>query len=162
MTLFVVKAEYNLLYGTGCPTEIKDIIDNAVVLRMLLPADFKLRDGDETRWVMAGYLHQFIVDSSKLIGQEVWNYISVVERLTDPNISIASIADKKPDGGTYNQLVNVAVGGSTLPIDVVKVVEDYCTDQLQKELDSGWRIVAACVQPNQRRPDYILGKTNEN
>ena len=162
MTLFVVKAEYNLLYGTGCPTEIKDIIDNAVVLRMLLPADFKLRDGDETRWVMAGYLHQFIVDSSKLIGQEVWNYISVVERLTDPNISIASIADKKPDGGTYNQLVNVAVGGSTLPIDVVKVVEDYCTDQLQKELDSGWRIVAVCVQPNQRRPDYILGKTNEN
>ena len=162
MTLFVVKAEYNLLYGTGCPTEIKDIIDNAVVLRMLLPADFKLRDGDETRWVMAGYLHQFIVDSSKLIGQEVWNYISVVERLTDPNISIASIADKKPDGGTYNQLVNVAVGGSTLHIDAVKVVEDYCTDQLQKELDSGWRIVAACVQPNQRRPDYILGKTNEN
>ena len=162
MTLFVVKAEYNLLYGTGCPTEIKDIIDNAVVLRMLLPADFKLRDGDETRWVMAGYLHQFIVDSSKLIGQEVWNYISVVERLTDPNISIASIADKKPDGGTYNQLVNVAVGGSTLHIDAVKVVEDYCTDQLQKELDSGWRIVAVCVQPNQRRPDYILGKTNEN
>ena len=129
---------------------------------MLLPADFKLRDGDETRWVMAGYLHQFIVDSSKLIGQEVWNYISVVERLTDPNISIASIADKKPDGGTYNQLVNVAVGGSTLHIDAVKVVEDYCTDQLQKELDSGWRIVAACVQTNQRRPDYILGKTNEN
>ena len=162
MTLFVVKAEYNLLYGTGCPTEIKNIIDNAVVLRMLLPADFKLRDGDETSWVMAGHLNRFIVDSSKLIGQEVWNYISIVERLTDPNISIASIADKKPDGGTYNQLVNVAVGGSTLHIDVVKVVEDYGTNQLQEELDSGWRIVAVCVQPNQRRPDYILGKTNEN
>ena len=162
MTLFVVKAGYDLSYGTGCPTEIKDIIDNAVVLRMLLPADFKLRDGDETSWVMAGHLYRFIVDSSKLIGQEVWKYISIVERLTDPNTSIASIADKKPDGGTYNQLVNVAVGGSTLHIDAVKVVEDYCTDQLQKELDSGWRIVAVCVQPNQRRPDYILGKTNDN
>lgn len=162
MTLFVVKVEYELLYGSGCPTEIKNIIDNAVVLRALLPADFKLRDGDETRWVMDGYLPQFIVDSSKLIGQEVWKYISIVERLTDPNISIASLVDKKPDGGTYNQLVNVAVGGSTLHIDVVKVVEDYCTDQLQTELDSGWRIVAVCVQPNQRRPDYILGKTNDN
>ena len=161
MTLFVVKVEYDLLYGSGCPTEIKNIIDNAVVLRMLFPADFKPREDDETRWVMAGYLHQFIVDSSKLIGQEVWKYISIVERLTDPNISIASLVDKKPDGGTYNQLVNVAVGGSTLHIDAVKVVEDYCTDQLQKELDSGWRIVAVCVQPNQRRPDYILGKTNE-
>ena len=162
MTLFVVKVEYDLLYGSGCPTEIKNIIDNAVVLRMLFPADFKPREDDETRWVMAGYLHQFIVDSSKLIGQEVWKYISIVERLTDPNISIASLVDKKPDGGTYNQLVNVAVGGSTLHIDAVKVVEDYCTNQLQKELDSGWRIVAVCVQPNQRRPDYILGKTNEN
>ena len=162
MTLFVVNVGYELLYGEGCPTEIKNIIDNAVVLRMLLPADFKPREDDETRWVMAGYLHQFIVDSSKLIGQEVWKYISIVERLTDPNISIASLVDKKPDGGTYNQLVNVAVGGSTLHIDAVKVVEDYCTNQLQKELDSGWRIVAVCVQPNQRRPDYILGKTNEN
>ena len=54
MTLFVVKVEYNLLYGTGCSTEIKNIIDNAVVLRMLLPVNFKLRDGDETRWVMDG------------------------------------------------------------------------------------------------------------
>ena len=128
MTLFVVNVGYELLYGEGCPTEIKNIIDNAVVLRMLLPADFKLRDGDETRWVMDGRSSRFIVDSSKLIGQEVWKYISVVERLTDPNIPIASIADKKPDGGTYNQLVNVAVGGSTLHIDVVKVVEDYCTN----------------------------------
>ena len=162
MTLFVVKVEYDLLYGSGCPAEIKNIIDNAVVLRMLLPIDFKPKDYDETHWVVAGYSNQFVVDSSKLIGQEVWKYISVVERLTDPNASIASIADKKPDGGTYNQLVNVAVGGSTLHIDVVKVVEDYCTDRLQEELNSGWRIVAVCVQPNQRRPDYILGKTNEN
>ena len=84
MTLFVVKAGYDLSYGTGCQTEVKNIIDNAVVLRMLLPADFKLRDGDETRWVMTGYLHQFVVDSSKLIGQEVWKYISIVEQLTDP------------------------------------------------------------------------------
>ena len=92
----------------------------------------------------------------------MWKYIYIAERLTGPNASITSIVDKKPDGGTYNQLVNVAVGGSTLPIDVVKVVEDCCTNQLQGELDSGWRIVAVCVQPNQRRPDYILGKTNEN
>ena len=162
MTLFVVKAGYDLSYGMGCPTEVKNIINNAVVLRALLPADFKPREGDETQWVMAGYLHQFIVDSSKLIGQEVWQYISIVEQLTDPNISIASLVDKKTDGGAYNQIVNVAVGGSTLHIDVVKVVEDYGTDRLQKELDSGWRIVAVCVQPNQRRPDYILGKTNEN
>ena len=162
MTLFVVNVGYELLYGGGCPTEIKNIINNAVVLRMLLPADFKPREDNETQWVMAGYLNQFIVDSSKLIGQEVWKYISIVERLTDPNISIASLVDKKPDGGTYNQLVNVAVGGSTLHIDAVKVVEDCCTNQLQEELNSGWRIVAVCVQPNQRRPDYVLGKTNEN
>ena len=83
MTLFVVKAGYDLSYGTGCQTEVKNIIDNAVVLRMLLPLDFKPKDYDETHWVVAGYSNQFVVDSSKLIGQEVWKYISIVEQLTD-------------------------------------------------------------------------------
>ena len=66
MTLFVVKVEYEFLYGGGCPTEIKNIIDNAVVLRMLLPIDFKPKDYDETHWVIAGYSNRFVVDSSKL------------------------------------------------------------------------------------------------
>ena len=38
--------------------------------------------------------------------------------------------------------------------------EDVCTDVLQQELNNGWRIIAICVQADQRRPDYILGRYN--
>jgi len=41
----------------------------------------------------------------------------------------------------------------------VMVIEDACTDELQKHLNDGWRIICACPPLNQRRPDYILGKS---
>lgn len=60
---------------------------------------------------------------------------------------------------SFNQKCNVAVGGTNLK-DIIRVtVEvDCCTDRLQSKLDEGWQILAICVQPNGRRPDYILGK----
>ena len=42
----------------------------------------------------------------------------------------------------------------------LKLCTDICTDSLQEELNNGWRIIACCVQPNQRRSDYILGRFN--
>jgi len=46
-------------------------------------------------------------------------------------------------------------------IDEVQVLEDICTDALQRELDQGWRILAVCPPNGTRRPDYILGRTKE-
>jgi hypothetical protein len=40
------------------------------------------------------------------------------------------------------------------------LLQDSCTDELQRHLDSGWRMIAACPQPDARRPDYILGRFN--
>jgi hypothetical protein len=40
----------------------------------------------------------------------------------------------------------------------VIVEEDCCTDNLQKRLDEGWRIIAVCPPLNARRPDYVLAK----
>lgn len=58
-----------------------------------------------------------------------------------------------------NNKVNVMVPGlGLLLLDDVKVCTDYCTDSLREELNSGWRIVAVCPQPDQRRPDYVLGR----
>jgi hypothetical protein len=37
-------------------------------------------------------------------------------------------------------------------------LNDQCTDGLREYLKEGWRILAICPQPGQRRPDYILGK----
>lgn len=46
-----------------------------------------------------------------------------------------------------------------LVIDELQLLEDACTDELQGQLDKGWRIVAICPPNSARRPDYILGRT---
>ena len=33
----------------------------------------------------------------------------------------------------------------------------YCI-KCSKVISEGWRILAICPQPNQRRPDYIMGR----
>lgn len=59
-----------------------------------------------------------------------------------------------------NERCNVAVSGlGLLTINEVILEQDCCTDKLSERLTEGWRIVAVCVQPDQRRPDYILGRT---
>ena len=63
----------------------------------------------------------------------------------------------------YNTRVEVHASNSALMIyNEVEVFEDYCTDKLQEKLDEGYRILAVCVQPDQRRPDYILGRYTPN
>lgn len=39
-------------------------------------------------------------------------------------------------------------------------LEDCCTEHLQEHLDRGWRILAVCPPNSQRRPDYILGRSD--
>lgn len=61
-----------------------------------------------------------------------------------------------------NQKVNVVVPGlGLLMLSEVRVATDYCTEDLNIDLRQGWRIVAVCMQPDQRRPDYILGRVRE-
>lgn len=69
---------------------------------------------------------------------------------------------------TYiNNKVDVHVpGNALLTIDEVQVFNDLCTEELQGLLEdddggrarSPWRILAICPQPDQRRPDYVLGR----
>lgn len=47
---------------------------------------------------------------------------------------------------------------SLLMFNRVEVREDCCTDELQKLLNSGWRILAICPPLSERRPTYILGR----
>lgn len=45
-----------------------------------------------------------------------------------------------------------------LSMTEVTWIEDACTEDLQRKLDDGWRILCVCPPNNQRRPDYILGR----
>jgi hypothetical protein len=61
----------------------------------------------------------------------------------------------------FNNKCEVHIGGSLLmTVNDLKLLENSCTDVIQENLNHGWRIVACCVQPDGRRPDYILGRYN--
>lgn len=60
----------------------------------------------------------------------------------------------------FNAKCNVHVPGIGLMlIDEVEVENDFCSEKVQDRLCDGWRILAICPQPDQRRPDYIFGRT---
>lgn len=62
---------------------------------------------------------------------------------------------------SFNTKCSVHVPGLGLMlVNEVRIEEDLCTDTLQGLLDKGWRILAICPQPDQRRPDYVLGRQN--
>lgn len=66
-----------------------------------------------------------------------------------------------PSSPEYNTVCEVHMPGQALSTyNDVMLLEDACTDALQTAMDIGWRIISACPQPNQRRPDYILGRFN--
>jgi hypothetical protein len=46
-----------------------------------------------------------------------------------------------------------------LSMDEVDWMENACTQELQRRLDAGWRILAVCPPNMERRPTYILGRT---
>lgn len=63
-----------------------------------------------------------------------------------------------PNGGDYHIHVQIPHVG-LLAVDEVQVIEDACTDNLQRELDRGWRILCVCPPNAARRPDYVMGRT---
>lgn len=86
--------------------------------------------------------------------------LSIEERLSELAEKIGSIP-KTPmiENQSFNSRCSVHVPGlGMLLIDEVMVRIDYCTEALQDDLDNGWRVLAICPQPDQRRPDYILGR----
>jgi hypothetical protein len=105
--------------------------------------------------------YPFTINKSVLsVDTPVSNLNSILYTIEDKvNNLVKALADV--EGRSFNSKCNVHVGGGLLvTFNELKLSEDTCTDALQIELNDGWRIVAVCVQPDQRRPDYILGRYN--
>lgn len=63
----------------------------------------------------------------------------------------------------FNEKVNVHISDiGIMQMQSVTVIEDACTNDISTQLQDGWRILAVCPQPDQRRPDYILGHKDEH
>lgn len=82
--------------------------------------------------------------------------VSVAEKLENMEIPNPS----EPPSHVYNEKCDVHISGNMLSTyNETLLLEDSCSDELQKALNKGWRIIACCPQ-SQRRPDYILGRYN--
>lgn len=82
-----------------------------------------------------------------------------VEEKTEQVLSMAETIQHRE----FNEKCNVHVGGGMIATyNEVMLKENACTDELQVILNNGWRLIACCVQPDARRPDYILGRYNSN
>lgn len=89
--------------------------------------------------------------------------IKSLQKIEDKFENINKINKNLLDNMNWNQKVNVHVGGGLIATyNELMLKEDTCTDELQETLNKGYRIIAVCVQPDQRRPDYILGRYNPN
>lgn len=79
---------------------------------------------------------------------------------------IGAVIEKTVKSVTDNQLFNRKCqqeqpSNNLLSINQTILLEDSCTDNLQVHIADGWRILAIQPQPNQRRPDYILGRNQQ-
>jgi hypothetical protein len=86
---------------------------------------------------------------------EIRHYLkSVEERLKEIQSAVTFNTAQ-----SFNDRLSIRISDNLLlSMKEVKVCNDFCTDSLQEELNNGWRIIAVCHQPDQRRPDYVIGK----
>jgi hypothetical protein len=105
--------------------------------------------------------HKFsIKESIQSEEPSVNNINAILQQIQDKAENLEKLYDSVKNN-TFNEKTNVHVGGGLITTyNDLMLKEDVCIDVLQEELNNGWRIIAVCVQPDQRRPDYILGRFN--
>lgn len=73
-------------------------------------------------------------------------------------------SERRPDHNNISQHFHqIAVANvGLMEVQRVMVLEDCCTDELQKRLDQGFRILAVCPPNDTRRPSYVIGHKDKN
>lgn len=93
-----------------------------------------LMDSDEVAaWTEAGI--EITMSKVKGIGSNSRSLPDVIYQISVPNVGL-------------------------MQVQLVEVLEDCCTNELQGWLDKGWRILAVCPPNDTRRPTYIVGHTD--
>lgn len=85
-----------------------------------------------------------------------------------PNAMLTKMQDQRRwsygEGVQPRDLMSGAAVQITVPdlalmcLNEVTWLDDACTQEVQRHLDEGWRIIAVCPPNAARRPDYILGR----
>lgn len=104
---------------------------------------------------------EFSIGSTSTINLEIGDdgYAGALDRIMEMVDKIEKVSTR--ESRAFNDACNVHMpGNGLLMFNETLLLEDTCTDTLQESLNKGWRIIVACPQPDQRRPDYILGRYN--
>lgn len=117
----------------------------------------QFRDDVLSQWYREFNVNLRMIPSKAWLGMKVKSHIRLPT--ADSTHMFEELEQKTLEAApTFNQKVQVSVPGNGLmKIRFVQVYYDLCTEALQKLLDKGWTILAVCPQPDQRRPDYIMG-----
>lgn len=93
----------------------------------------------------------------KSVSNSDLNIVNMMQEMAEKIEEATSRFDKQVE---FNQRCEVHVPNlGLLNVNNLAYATDYCTESLQDRLQEGYRILAVCPQPDQRRPDYILGRT---
>lgn len=114
--------------------------------RAKLPVSAVNFDQDEFKHIS---FYDMLVDSDEI---EAWNEVGVEMHIK--RIKGVHSNDANPAKAIYQ--VSVANVG-LMNVQRVDVLEDGCTNELQRWLDRGWRIIAVCPPNDTRRPAYVMG-----
>jgi hypothetical protein len=91
----------------------------------------------------------------------VQDYSSVIKEIVAIQEKFQKALESFDSQVEFNQKCDVHISNlGLLHINQLGYAVDYCTVSLQTALNQGWRIIACCVQPDGRRPDYVLGRYN--
>lgn len=151
---YLTSAEVDQLHKIITPSNIKLDTERE---HPVIPGAFRVDNWTET---FVGELHEMYLIKSDLSISVVGIAASATFNSLMTKMDVLERAVTGASKQLFNQKCEVHVPGlGLLNVNETKVVEDYCTHALQNELDDGWRILAICPQPDQRRPDYVLGRT---
>lgn len=86
---------------------------------------------------------------------------SLLTKINEVETKLTACTKSIDQQNHFNNRCQVHIGNNLIATyNDLLLKEDCCTDELQGALNGGWRIIACCPQPDQRRPDYILGRFN--
>lgn len=95
----------------------------------------------------------------KYVDTSMSNMTSILEFMELKTNKIINAFERFDKNVEFNERCNVHIPNiGLLQINKLAYTTDTCTEQLQRHLNDGWKIIACCPQPDQRRPDYILGR----
>lgn len=154
MDIARIKIDYDQRnnFTTAQVEEFKAAIFNHPVFGRDQEAPFKPVEDKEDRFSLDYWTSDYVVDFDLIRTIPCM----VMCRLRTAN-SLEAVTEPRPPA--FNEKVEVSVPSNNLMgIKMVKVVENACTESMQEELNAGWVILAICPQPDQRRPDYIVGR----